>query len=622
MKATVLDTETHLITNGLLAPPMVSLGFADVDFEEETVSPVLMLHAKQENVHATAKKIVEDEKTAIGQNIPYDFGVLAAHNKHDLMPAIFAKYRRNEVYDTRIADHMAHIAAGWTKGRPDGEYPKFSLGDIARRTLGIKVEGKEGADIWRLRYSELDDVLIEDWPKAAFDYAVADVDITGRVAIKQMPYLSRLATYDIQVKANWALHLMSCWGLRVDNKAVSDLKKSFASEIARDRAEFIAAGFVRTNGKKNMAAIGEAVEEAYEIMNKKCPRTPSGKPSTSNQNLMHSGNATLVKLANWGKFQKLMNTFIPVLELGLGGSIHPSYQTLVDTARTSSFKPNIQQLPRKGGIRECFIPRRGYVYIAADYHVAELCSLAQVLLKVLGASKMAEALQAGKDLHINTAASIMGIKYEDALRRYDEGDKEAEEIRQISKVLNFGLPGGLGANGFVGYAAGFGFNISHAESHRLRNLWLSEYPEMTLYFKWINSQMGMGNSFTSIHPITGFVRGNVGYCDGANHQFQHLTATGAKIALFDVAEQCYVDMGTKLFGCRPVAFIHDEILMEAPIEYAHEAAEQLKIVMESSMAQVITDIPCKVDTTMMRRWYKSAKPTYKNGRLVPWEPKN
>ena len=614
MKALTLDTETHLIEPDNKAPKMVSLATKLEGHETQ------LIHAKDPNTPDTIDALFKVEGVILnGHNIPYDFGVLVNH-RPQIMEAIFDKYRKDEVWDTGIADKLAHIGAGWMKGRPDGEFPKFNLAAVARRTLGITVEGKEGADAWRLRYSELDDIPVKDWPNAASHYAITDVDVTHDIFKHQYPKKSYLATIDIQLRSNWALHLMSCWGLTVDQEAVDTLKISLDNEIGESMDMFKEMGIYRSNGVRNMAVIKDLVEESYEVLGKTVPRTKTG-PSTAMRTLVESGDPILIKLAKLSSVQKLKNTFIPVLELGTGGrSIHPNYDTLKETGRCSSYGPNIQQLPRKGGVRECFIPRKGMVFVAADYDCAELCSLAQVLLKLFGTSKMADALNAGKDLHIQTASAIMGISYDDCLRRYREGDKETAEVRQTSKVANFGYPGGLGAKGFVGYAAGYDLTITWSEASSLRRLWMSEYPEMDLYFKWINEQMGMGGSFTSIHNVTGFVRGNVGYCDGANHQFQHLTAAGAKIALFDIAEECYVNKGTALFGCRPVAFIHDEVLMEAPEANAHEAALRLSELMENGMAQVLDDVKCTVEATMMRRWHKKAKPTYEGGRLIPWEP--
>ena len=54
-------------------------------------------------------------------------------------------------------------------------------------------------------------------------------------------------------------------------------------------------------------------------------------------------------------------------------------------------------------------------------------------------------------------AQQLGISYEDALAR--KHDKDVKHHRQISKVANFGLPGGLGVRGLIGYAHGYGIKL-------------------------------------------------------------------------------------------------------------------------------------------------------------------
>jgi DNA polymerase I-like protein with 3'-5' exonuclease and polymerase domains len=68
-------------------------------------------------------------------------------------------------------------------------------------------------------------------------------------------------------------------------------------------------------------------------------------------------------------------------------------------------------------VRECFVPRRGYVFAQADYGILELRALAQVLLAMFGKSAMAEALQAGRELHLEMAARLLSIPYEEAVAR-------------------------------------------------------------------------------------------------------------------------------------------------------------------------------------------------------------
>ena len=84
---------------------------------------------------------------------------------------------------------------------------------------------------------------------------------------------------------------------------------------------------------------------------------------------------------------------------------------MVNTGRTSCRKPNVQNQPRLGGVRECWVPRKGNVYVQADYSIAELCALAQCCIFMGLESKMAEALNEGKDLHLDFASNVLGISY-------------------------------------------------------------------------------------------------------------------------------------------------------------------------------------------------------------------
>jgi DNA polymerase I-like protein with 3'-5' exonuclease and polymerase domains len=46
--------------------------------------------------------------------------------------------------------------------------------------------------------------------------------------------------------------------------------------------------------------------------------------------------------------------------------VHPRYTAFVRSGRTSCNRPNIQQIPRKGGFREIFKASPGYLMLAVD----------------------------------------------------------------------------------------------------------------------------------------------------------------------------------------------------------------------------------------------------------------
>jgi len=66
-----------------------------------------------------------------------------------------------------------------------------------------------------------------------------------------------------------------------------------------------------------------------------------------------------------------------------------------------------------------------------------------------------------------------------------------------------------------------------------------------------------------------------------------------------------------------VLFVHDEIIIEAPIHKAHAAAMELKRVMEESMAHYTPDVPSVAEPTLATKWWKGAYQKFdENGRLV------
>ena len=497
---------------------------------------------------------------------------------------------------------------------------------------------KEGEDAWRLRYSELDDVPLEEWPEKAVSYAMDDAKWTWKLHEHQaLPFSSEGKDYagplgvtneTEQVRAAWSLHLMSLWGMRTDPLAVQELEGILRPKVEEMQRKLLSAGLMRkkvVKGEetfsKNLAAIRERVEKAYSNQDREPPRTDKGSVSTSRQTLVECGDSLLMELGAETNAEKLLTTFLPVLQQGTEVPLNPGYDVLKESGRTSSFKPNIQQLPRAGGVRECFVPRPGNAFIAADYSTVELCCLAQVCLDLFGYSRMADAINEDNDLHLAMAAYLLGISYHEAMMRRMVDDPEIARFRQLSKCVNFGLPGGLGAETFTRFAkATYGVEVSLDEATSLKEQWIAKWPEMKDFFRYVGGLSSFGNDFTVVHHRSERQRGGTSFTAGCNTLFQGLAADGAKEALWRIAKECYCDLESPLFGSRPVAFIHDEVLIECPIGEVHEAAQRLCEVMVDSMKVYTPDVEISVEAAAMLRWYKGASPKWENDRLVLWEP--
>lgn len=81
--------------------------------------------------------------------------------------------------------------------------------------------------------------------------------------------------------------------------------------------------------------------------------------STSRDTLSESGDELLEEYGEAGANEKLLSTYVDVLTQGTTRPICPDANSFVATQRTSYRRPNLQQLPRAGRIRYCFVPR-GY----------------------------------------------------------------------------------------------------------------------------------------------------------------------------------------------------------------------------------------------------------------------
>jgi DNA polymerase I-like protein with 3'-5' exonuclease and polymerase domains len=624
------DTETWRIAPGRLAPPPVCL-----TYEVEGQAAAIVDPARGADL--LGEWLANEDTILVGHNVAYDFAVMVAY-RPQLLELVFDAYAAGRIRDTSLREKLIRLASGeMSSDFGSGRITSFSMQSIYKFRFNEDLsEDKKNPDAWRLRYHELRDVPIGQWPEAASRYALEDATRTLRLFFAQGQDDSLVVDRDTcavtneqeQVAAAWALHLAGVWGIRTDGHAVAELSQRLDQEAKGLEALVREAGIFRPDGSKNMAAIRSLVSE---ILGDAAPLTEKGAISTDREALVRTGHPALVALAELGAIDKLRKTYVPMLVQGTEVPINPAWNTLVESGRTSCREPNLQNLPRKGGVRECFVPRKGFIFSAADYSTLELCTLAQVCLDLFGWSSMADALHAGQDLHLRMAAAILGITYDEAHAR--KKTPEVKEMRQLAKAANFGYPGGLGAASFATYAhATYGVTVTEEESRALKAQWLAAWPEMRLFFDHVGEKLAMRDSFDLVQPRSGRVRGGVGYCDGCNSHFQGLAADGAKAAMFYIQQESYVgysELWTReehatpspLYGCRMVAFIHDEFVLEVPetIDLARAATTRLLEVMVQGMGIYVPDVPIKAEPTLMTRWYKDAEPVYDDaGNLLVW----
>lgn len=649
------DTETHLIEPGLLAPPLVC-----VQWKTDEDDYASMCHREQAEHRITTW--IHGHDLIVGHNVSYDLAVIAAQWPH-LLPFIFEKLDRDEITCTQIRDQLIMISRGEFRAAMVGdEFVKvqYSLSDCMHRHFGRHLQ-KDG---WRLFYRAFDEVPdIAAWPQRALDFQTAwrngripdwaqeaierediedkdvqamlasDLDEPVRYALEDVN--ADLALYESQeaqftpvlkdqfrqTRAHFALHLASCWGLYTDLDAVDALAKDLDAEFEALKFELQQEGIIRANGTADTAKAKAVMVAACEEEDLTVIATKGGDVSMSAEACERFDEDSVIgRYSQFLTVRRTRSSDIKMLRMGCEYPIQPRYD-MADTGRTRAAKPNIQAINRGAGIREAFRPRPGTVFIQADFEGLELHTLAVWCLEKIGWSALADALNAKMDVHTAMAVEMLGISYEEAMVRKKAGDKEIKEFRQRAKALNFGLPGGLGVKKFVRYAKNnYNVVLTEAEAAQYKSAWLRRFPEMNEFFRLAgattNNPSKLGDEE---HLFTGRMRGNVRYSALCNGRFQGLGADAAKEAMYRVSKACYVETESPLYGSRPVAFVHDEILAESAREKAPEAAKELGKVMEAGANFYLHRVPVRCKPLLMARWSKSAEPIYDpNGRLLVW----
>jgi DNA polymerase-1 len=562
-----------------------------------------------------------DRPSIVGHNVAFDM-VCTAAEWPELIPAIFDAYAADAITDTMLREKLQHIALGIYRGfeRRDGKAIKlhYSLEDCVMRKFGIKLE-KGG---WQLRYGELREIPLSFWDQAAIDYPKIDAEATLALYVDQQSEgIEFLVDEFRQARAAFWMQLMSTWGMTLDPVAVDTFERMTIQQLEDVQALLIEHGLMRVNGSRNLAAATDhMVSVCHKIgipvrRNKATDKNREGSVKLDKDSCKLTNDPILNSYAQVTALQQVIGQSIPKLKLGRA---HVKWD-LLKTGRTSQ-SPNFQNLPRKPGQRECLVPRPGHVFAVADYSAFELRTVSQICYTVLGHSRLREALNAGFDPHLEMARRILGISYEEALTLKKSGDHDLDQARQAGKIANFGFPGGLGIARFVDYAREqYDVIVTEDESRALKHYWQEAWPEMVDYHKWIGDQTEHGASRIKCLFSERWM-GGLKFTEAANGLYQALAVDAAKNAGFMIARECYAIPDSVLFGSRPVNFPHDEFLVETlDNEYAHDCAIRLGKLMVDGARPFLPDVEPIAEPYLTRRFSKSAKPIYKNGRLVPWD---
>lgn len=588
----------------------------------------------------------------VAHNAAYDWSCISAMDTANIA-RIFELFGKSKLQCTYIRTLISLNALGRLKSDSmrkvelaHGKYGVTSLVGASHYFCQLDLSETKDHDV-QVTYYKIEGVPFDQWPASYRDYLVQDVEHLHTLfeaqeahssvfLLQSHQYVNIFREAPRRSAFHYALTLASAWGMRVDPEAVADLRTAAEDEV-RDVADtLVSAGFaVELRGKSRERAleqgkltirvdnkkIRELVERAYSASGREVPMTSNGTVSTSRSILKGSGDPLLEAWASVGDKRTIWSTFVPALERAAetNGVINTSFFPYSETGRISARNPNLLNPPRSGGIRECVRARPGCCFIFCDYEANELRVLSQVLLDELKQSRLAELYQADPefDPHTYMACRKLSIDYEEGKRLKAAGDKDFKDMRQLMKCCNFGFPGGMASRTFIEFAKGYNVTVTEQEANDLKSFFFSQFPEIKYYLDRVGTRVNQ-------YEGQGYLRranrlsGDRRFCQLANFYFQGLAAEGGLSAFTRVTKAAYTEPDSPLYGTRPVLFVHDEIIVEAPLHKAHDAALELKRLMEDSMSHFTPEIPSLAEPTLATKWWKGAYQKFdEEGRLVP-----
>jgi DNA polymerase-1 len=384
-------------------------------------------------------------------------------------------------------------------------------------------------------------------------------------------------------------------GIRIDQALFRQLAAELSSDLAAIEADIarIAGEDLNINSPRQLAAVLFEKEQLPVIK-----RTRTG-PSTDAdvlEQLAGMGHELPRKILDYRELQKLKSTYVDILPASMNPvteRIHTSFnQAGAATGRLSSSDPNLQNIPvrtpRGEAIRRGFIPREGWVFLAADYSQIEL----RLMAHLSHDPAFIEAFRQGGDIHRQTAALIFGVA----------ADAVTPEMRARAKTINFATIYGQGPFALsrqlgITQDEAKAFIVSYFERFQGVRDYLDQQVQLAKDQGYVETISGRRRYIPEIRDRNFNIR-SYGERTAQNSPLQGSAADLIKMAMVRI-HHALADEGLE---ARLLLQVHDELVLEVPpAELDHVSA----LVREHMEGAATLDVPLVVEIGTGKNWLEA-----------------
>jgi DNA polymerase-1 len=510
------------------------------------------------HIEACLRPLLENpEITKIGHNLKFDVAVLSAPQNGSLVLS-------GPLFDTMIGAWLL-----------DPDRRTYKLDDLC-----------QGLDLRMTSFAEVtgndkrEDAFCRVDPEAAKNYSCEDVFGALQLYKDQMPRLAEMDLQplmrDVEGPLIPVLATMEHSGIKVDADKLATLSAEFGERLDEyEQAIYRCADTVfNINSPKQL---GEILFEKLQLP--KGRKTKTGWSTDvkvlESLSLTHELPALILQYRNLAKLKSTYVDKLASLRNSDSGRIHTSFnQTGTATGRLSSSNPNLQNIPIRTEegrrIRSAFIAQEGCCLLSADYSQIDL----RVLAHYSEDRELVQAFRGGQDIHRRTAAEIFFVAPE----------LVTGEMRRVAKTINFGIVYGMSSFGLASQ-----LHVSRKEAQTFIDRYFAHFSGIKDFMESIVLQAKKDGFVTTLlgrrRPLpeinsTNRIQREFAERTAINTPIQGTAADIIKLAMLRV----HHELAERNLGARMLLQIHDELVLEVPLEELDEVSVLLQSNMEAALS--------------------------------------
>ena len=506
------------------------------------------------------------------QNANYDMKVLKAQ---------FGFYIEN-VYDTMVAEQLMYLGI---------QESGFSLDVLVSKYLGMNMSKEP-----RGTFQTYD----QEFTEKQLMYAANDVctlDFIRNLQMQRILKYNLKEVLDLEMAFLKPLAEMELNGVLLDIPRWRIMMSEFEKDAKNNKAN-IEKDLEPYQDQYTLFGISNINIDSNAQLKKYLEKMGLNLESTSKEALeKYAGHPLIDRILQYRKDVKLINTYGESLISKINpktGRLHTRFKQMVSTGRMSSNDPNLQNIPGKQKFRSCFIADKNKVLITVDQNSAEL----MIMGAMSGEPNFIDTYKKGLDLHTNNASRIYNVGY----------DAVTKDQRKASKAISFGLAYGISAVGL-----GKRLGISKEEAQKLIDAYFKVNNILKSWLERAAKDAVRTHSSTTItgrHRFYNIPALNdparkkiVGSVERAakNHKIQGSDSDTIKKAMILCVERLEkLNIGAKL-----LLSVHDEIVIECPVEHAEEVAKVVTSSVDDGFNMYFSQMPMYTAAVIGPCWIKS-----------------